>query len=198
MNSKSTALIIVDIQNDYLDPDGAFSRSGLTTPEMRAVPSRVVPVAKTLKVRGGYVAGSLFTLWPDAKGEPMFSPNFKNLKPYLRKGDFAPGSWGQSVIPPLQPYLDTTVYKVGSSAFYNTPLDWILRHAGIDTLAFVGVLSNASVAASVRDAQMREFHCVVLADGCAAMTPAAHDTTIADLKSIAHIMTCNEFTQQLN
>jgi ureidoacrylate peracid hydrolase len=198
MNANSTALVLIDLQNDVLDPDGAFTRGNFTTPEMRAVVSRVAPAAKALKARKGFVAASLFTLWPDGNGEPMFSQHNRNLRGALRKGDFAPSSWGQATTAAITPFVDVTVFKVSQSAFFNTPLDWILRHAGADTLAFAGIATNASVAATVRDAHLRDYHCVVLADGCAAFNPAAHEAGLNELKPLAHIMTCAEFVQQLS
>ena len=197
MNANTTALLLIDLQNDVLDPDGAFTRGNFTTAEMRAVVSKVAPAAKALKARKGFVAASLFTLWPGANGEPIFSQHTRNLKSALRKGDFAPSSWGQATTAAITPYVDVTVFKVSQSAFFNTPLDWILRHTGIETVAFAGIATNASVAASVRDAHLRDYHCVVLTDGCAAFNPAAHDAGLSELKPLAHLMTCSEFITQL-
>lgn len=70
INPASTALLIIDLQNDFLAPDGAYARGGATSPQALALPPRVARVAKALKACGGMVAASQFTLWPDAKGEP--------------------------------------------------------------------------------------------------------------------------------
>src|SRR5262245_54125908 len=91
-----TALVIIDLQNDFLDPKGAYARGGDSNPPALLLPERVAEVARALKAQGGMVVASQFTLWPDAAGEPMVSPHLKALRPYLRKGDFAPGSWGQA------------------------------------------------------------------------------------------------------
>ena len=89
-DARSTALIVIDLQNDFLAPGGAYDRGGAVSAEARA-PPRVAPVARALKAAGGFVAASQFTLWPDAAGEPMISPHLRRLRPFLRRGDFAAG-----------------------------------------------------------------------------------------------------------
>lgn len=195
---KKIALIIVDLQNDFLAPDGAYARGGAASAAARELPGRVAGVARVLKVGGGLVASSQFTLWPDAQGEPMISPHLKALRPFLRRGDFAPGSSGQANMAELAPLIDVSVCKVAYSAFFNTQLDWVLRHAGIDTVAVCGIVTNGGVASTVRDAHMREYHTIVLSDGCAAFKPEVHATALADMGTIAQVMRCEEFIQSLS
>ena len=57
------------------------------------------------------------------------------------------------------------------SALYQTRLEYILRHLGIDTLIVGGIVTNGGVASTLRDAHLRGLHTVVLTDGCAAFTP---------------------------
>ena len=68
--------------------------------------------------------------------------------------------------------VDVAVWKVAYSAFFNTQLDWVLRRAGIEHVAICGIVTNGGVASTARDAHMRDYHVTVLADGCAAPTPA--------------------------
>ncbi|WP_341910672.1 isochorismatase family cysteine hydrolase [Polaromonas sp. YR568] len=195
---KKIALIIVDLQNDFLAPEGAYARGGAASAAARELPGRVAGVARALKAGGGLVAASQFTLWPDAQDEPMISPHLKALRPFLRRGDFAPGSTGQANVAELQPLIDVSVCKVAYSAFFNTQLDWVLRHAGIDTVAVCGIVTNGGVASTVRDAHMREYHTIVLSDGCAAFKPDVHATALTDMGTIAQVMRCEEFIQSLS
>lgn len=199
MNSPASriALVVVDLQNDFLSPDGAYARGGAVSEAARALPQQVLPVARALKAAGGLVAASQFTLWPDAQGEPMISPHLKALRPFLRRGDFAPGSRGQANVDLLQPVVDVSVCKVAYSAFFNTQLDWVLRHAGIDTVVVCGIVTNGGVASTVRDAHMREYHTIVLSDGCAAFKTEVHDVALADMGTVAHLMRCDEFAATL-
>ncbi len=198
ISPKKIALIIVDLQNDFLSPDGAYARGGAASAAARELPGRVVGVARALKGGGGLVAASQFTLWPDARGEPMISPHLLGLRPFLRRGDFAPGSTGQANVAELAPLIDVSVCKVAYSAFFNTQLDWVLRHAGIDTVAVCGIVTNGGVASTVRDAHMREYHSIVLSDGCAAFKPEVHATALADMGTVAQVMRCDEFIESLS
>jgi nicotinamidase-related amidase len=197
LNPASTALVIIDLQNDFLAPDGAYARGGATSPQALKLPARVARVASALKARGGMVVASQFTLWPDASGEPMVSPHLLSLRPFLRRGDFAPGSRGQGNVPEIAPLVDVVVCKVAYSAFFNTQLDWVLRHAGMDTVVVCGIVTNGGVASTVRDAHMREYHTLVLEDGCAAFSQATHDASIADMRTIADMTSCDALVELL-
>jgi nicotinamidase-related amidase len=195
--SVRTALIIVDLQNDFLSPQGAYARGNTVSSPALLLPARITPVAKALKLQGGYVAASQFTLWPDAQGEPMVSPHLLEKRPFLRRGDFAPGSLGQANVPELQNCVDLVVCKVAYSAFFNTQLDWVLRKANIDTVVVCGIVTNGGVASTARDAHLRDYKVVVLSDGCAAFSDALHQASLADLASIGQVMTCNSFVSSL-
>jgi nicotinamidase-related amidase len=191
-NPASTALVIIDLQNDFLAVDGAYARGGASNPKALLLPAKVAQVARALKARGGMVASSQFTLWPDAKGEPMIAPHLLALRPFLRRGDFAPGGHGQANVAEIAPLVDVSVCKVAYSAFFNTQLDWVLRHAGMDTVVVCGIVTNGGVASTVRDAHMREYHTLVLEDACAAFKQETHDAAIADMRSIADVLRCDE------
>lgn len=187
------ALVVVDLQNDFLAPEGAYARGHTVSAEALLLPARLVPVAEAVKRHHGLVAASLFTLWPDADGQPMISPHLLERRPFLRAGDFAPGSWGQANVASIAPWVDVSVCKVAYSAFFNTQLDWVLRRAGVDTVVVCGIVTNGGVASTVRDAHMRDYRTVVLSDGCATFSNAAHQAALTDMASVAEVMTCAEF-----
>ena len=183
----NTALVIVDLQNDFLDPRGAYARGGCANPLAQALPARVLPLARAIKDAGGLVVASQFTLWPDTRGEPLVSPHLRALRPFLTRGDFAPGSWGQANVDLLAPVIDASVQKVAYSAFFNTQLDWLLRKNGIGRVAVCGIVTNGGVASTVRDAHMRDYDTWVISDGCAAFKPETHATALADMATVAHV-----------
>jgi nicotinamidase-related amidase len=190
-------MVIVDLQNDFLAPDGAYARGNTASSAAQALPARMEPVARAVKRHGGLVTASLFTLWPDAQGEPMISAHLKERRPFLRKGDFAPGSRGQANVDLLLPCVDMSVCKVAYSAFFNTQLDWLLKKAGVDTLVVCGIVTNGGVASTVRDAHVRDYHVIVLSDGCAAFSDSAHQAALTDMASVADVMDSATFLQQL-
>jgi nicotinamidase-related amidase len=190
-------LVIVDLQNDFLSPQGAYARGNTVSAEALLLPDRVAPVAQAVKQHQGLVAASLFTLWPDTQGQPMISPHLLERRPFLRAGDFAPGSWGQANVEAIAPWVDVAVCKVAYSAFFNTQLDWLLRRAGINTVVVCGIVTNGGVASTVRDAHMRDYRTVVLSDGCATFSDAAHQAALTDMASVAEVMTCAQLLATL-
>ena len=150
-----------------------------------------MPVADALRTAGGWVVSTQFTLVPGKGGEPFISAHLKMLRPFLGKGDFAPGAWGHSLVDELQP-ADITIEKVAYSAFYQTRMEWALRKAGIETLLICGIVTNGGVASTLRAAHVRDFHTILLSDGCAAFSADVHATAVAALASVSDVMTCNE------
>ena len=181
-----TALLIVDLQNDFIHPDGAYARGKAASPQAQALPGRIKPLADLMRARGGLVAATQFTLVPGRGGEPLISPHLLAMRPFLRKGDFLPGGWGHQVVGALQP-IDISVEKIAYSAFYQTRLEWLLRKLDIAHLVVGGIVTNGGVASTVRDAHVRDIDVTVLQDGCAAPTEQLHAEAIAALKPVARI-----------
>jgi nicotinamidase-related amidase len=187
----ATALVLVDLQNDFLHPDGAYGRAGVSAPAIAALPARLKPVAEAMRRAGGWIVATHFTLLPGRNGEPLILPHLKKLRPFLGKGDFVPGSFGHGLVAELKP-VDLTIEKVAYSAFYMSRMEFVLHRAGIDTLVFAGIVTNGGVASTVRDAHVRDFRAIVLTDGCAAFSNAVHDATIASLASVVEVADCAE------
>lgn len=186
-----TALLVVDLQNDFLHPDGAYARGGQGSDAIAALPARVKPLAAAMRAAGGLVVSTQFTLQPGRGGEPIVSPHLRAMRPFLRKGDFLPGSWGHALVDTLQP-ADVVIEKVAYSAFYMTRLEWVLRKLDIDRLLVCGIVTNGGVASTVRDAHVRDIEATVLTDGCAAFSEAIHQTAIAALAPVARLATIAE------
>jgi nicotinamidase-related amidase len=193
---QDTALLLCDLQNDFLHPDGAYGRARCTADAIAALPARLRPLADLLRAQGGWIVSTHFTLVPGKGGEPFVSPHLRKLRPFLARGDFAPGSWGQALVEELAP-ADLSVEKIAYSAFYNTRLEWVLQRAGIRRLLAGGIVTNGGVASTVRDAHVREFEVTVLEDGCAAFTGALHKDAIAGLRPVARIATVADMLREL-
>lgn len=186
-----TALLIVDLQNDFVDPKGAYGRAGQTAAMIAELPARLKLLADALRAKGGFVLSTQFTLVPGRGGEPMISPHLKELRPFLKKGDFQPGAWGHQLVDILQP-ADFVVEKVAYSAFFQSRMEFVLKKAGIETLFVCGIVTNGGVASTVRDAHVRDFRTFVLSDGCGAFSQATHDNAIRDLSTVTKAITVAE------
>src|SRR6056297_1397648 len=190
------ALLIVDLQNDFLHPEGAYGRAGCTSDAIAALPDRVKPVADSLRKAGGTILSTQFTLVPGRGGEPLIAQHLKELRPFLTKGDFLPGAFGHQLVDTLQP-ADFVIEKVAYSAFYQTRMDYVLKAAGIDRLMICGIVTNGGVASTLRDAHVRGLSTILLGDGCAAFNAKVHEATLTSLGSITRVATCAEVASGL-
>jgi ureidoacrylate peracid hydrolase len=191
MGSNASALILGDLQNDFLHPHGAYGRAKQSHPSIAALPERLAPLVRVARANGVLVVATLFTLVPGRGGEPIISPHLKALRPFLARGDFAPGSWGQQLIDVLAP-ADVTVEKIAYSAFHMSRLEWVLRKCGVEHLYCTGIVTNGGVASTLRDAHVREFECTLISDGCAAFSDDVHSSAVEGLRPIAKISTVAE------
>ena len=194
--TPSSALLLLDLQNDFIHANGAYGRAGQRSDDIAALPQRLKPLVELLRGKNLLIGATLFTLVPGRGGEPMISPHLKKLRPFLAGGDFAPGSWGQALVDELQP-ADFSVEKIAYSAFYMSRLEWLLRMQGIRKLYLAGIVTNGGVASTVRDAQVRDFDCTVLEDGCAAFSKDLHHAAIEGLRPVARIATIDEVLGEL-
>jgi nicotinamidase-related amidase len=188
---EHTALMLMDMQNDFVHADGAYARGGATSDYIADLAAKQKPVADAIRRAGGWIVSTHFTLIPGKGGEPFIADHLKRLRPFLRKGDFAPGSFGHALIDELAP-ADLAVEKVAYSAFYQSRLDWMLKQAGITQLICAGIVTNGGVTSTVRDAHVHGYHCTVLDDGCAAFDAEVHRVSIEALRSVADIASCEE------
>ena len=74
-NLSRTALLTIDLQNDFLHPEGAYGRAGQSSAKIAALPARITPLARALRSKGGRYFSAQFTLVPDKDGEPLIAPH---------------------------------------------------------------------------------------------------------------------------
>tara|TARA_B100000405_G_scaffold28393_1_gene20208 strand:+ start:68 stop:658 length:591 start_codon:yes stop_codon:yes gene_type:complete len=191
------ALILVDMQNDFLNKQGAYSRAGVTSENLAKLPEQLAPVVNKYRDKGFYIISTHFTLVPSKNGEPLISEHLKKLRPFLTKGDFVSGSFGHGLIDELGP-SDVVIEKIAYSAFYMTRLEWVLEYLKIKDLVFGGIVTNGGVSSTVRDAHVRGYNCTVLSDGCAAFDNNVHQVSIQALESIARVVTCNNIISEMD
>ena len=196
IDPKRVALLTIDLQNDFLHPEGAYGRAGQGSWAIAALPDRIRPLRDALRQAGGTYVSAQVTLVPRPDGTPLISPHLAALRPFLTKGDFAPGAFGHALVDALQP-ADYTVEKVAYSAFYQTRLEFILKKLGVELLLIGGIVTNGGVASTLRDAHLRDLDTVLLTDGCAAFRPEVHDATLTSLGSLGRQLTCAEALQMV-
>lgn len=185
--SMPVALLIGDLQNDFLHVDGAYARAGIHNAEIAALPARIKPLADGIRRAGGLVVSTQFMI-ESVRGKPLIAEHLHNMRPFLKKGDFQSGGWGHRLVDELQP-ADVVVEKVAYSAFYASRLEWLLAKCSIKKLFVCGIVTNGGIASTVRDACVRDFETVVLKDGCAAFNAQFHQAAIDVLSTVCRVAT---------
>ena len=126
MFTKKTALLLVDLQNDFIHSRGAYGRAGKFSTEISILPETIAPLAIMFRKLSYPIISTQFTLVPDEQGEPMIAEHLKKIRPFLSRGDFAIGSWGNQLVDELG-VPDYIIEKIAYSAFYMTRLEWLLN-----------------------------------------------------------------------
>jgi len=196
LDAKTTALVLIDIQNDALHPKGAYGRAGLTDAQVSTLPSRLAPLADALRKRNGWIVATHMTILEGKKGELLLTDHMRRLRPFLKPGDFRQGSWGHQMVDELG-NADLHIDKFAFSAFYMTALEWMLRHIKIETVLIAGLTTPISVATTLRDALLRDFKGMVLSDGVAAFEPRQHKSALVELATMCPVKTCSEMAALL-
>lgn len=184
-----TALLTIDLQNDFLHPNGAYGRAKQSCEAISRLPKRIKPLINALRKKGGFYISAQFTLVPKPDGEPLIAPHLKALRPFLGKGDFTPGSFGHNLVEELSP-ADYTIEKIAYSALYQTRLEYLLKAIGVDNIIVGGIVTNGGVASTLRDAHLRNIDTLMLTDGCAAFDNAVHEATLLSLATVTQQTTC--------
>jgi len=171
---KRTALIVIDMQNDFLSHDGWYAQAGVDIEHMRASiepTRRLVAAARAADVpiiwtRHGFRSGA------DAGV-------FANLRPFLKDGGLRQNTWGYEIYPEMDARPeDWYVDKNRLSGFYATNLDVIMRGLDTDTALIAGVLTNQCVKATAVDANYRDYKPIVVREATGTTLPHLHEPAL--------------------
>lgn len=186
-DTATTAVLVIDMQNDFGAEGGMFHRAGIDISIIQAVvpaTARVMAAARACGMPVVYVKMAFKADMSDAGA--LHSAN------YLRHARMSAGmavqapdgrpsrilirdTWNTDILPALAPQPgDTLVYKHRYSGFFETELHTILQQKGITDLIVTGCTTSICVDATIRDAMYRDYRCVLLQDCCA--EPLAHSS----------------------
>lgn len=177
-----TALVIIDMQNDFCHPDGWLAGIGvdISGPRGAIAPLvRLLPVVRKAEIPVVWVnwgtrpdlaniSPALMHVYDGAaSGRGLGAPAGPNKSPVLQKG-----AWSAQIIDELAPNpRDIHVDKHRMSGFWDTPLDAILRNLRVDTLIFGGINADQCVLHTLADANFLGYDTLMLEDGSATSSP---------------------------
>jgi nicotinamidase-related amidase len=185
----ATALVIIDMQRDFLEPGGFGETLGNDVSQLARAIKPCADVLDAARQAGMLVVHTREGHLPDLSDAPP--AKIARGAPSKRIGDPGPmgrilirGEAGHDIIAALYP-LDTEIVidKPGKGAFYATELGDVLRRSGIENLLVCGVTTEVCVNTTVREANDRGYRCVVLADCCASYFPEFHEMGLNMIKA---------------
>ena len=174
---KSTALVMIDMQRDFVEPGGFGEMLGNDVSLLRSSIEPCKEVLETARKVGLFVIHTREGHRPDLADLPTAKKERGHLKTGI--GDVGPmgrilvrGEVGHDIIPELYPIEgEPVVDKPGKGAFYDTDLLGILRNRNIKTLIVCGVTTEVCVHTTVREANDRGFDALVPEDCTASYFP---------------------------
>ena len=186
---RKTALVIIDMQRDFLEPGGFGETLGNDVSQLARAVAPCAAVLKAARETGMLIIHTREGHLPDLSDAPP--AKIERGTPSLRIGDPGPmgrilirGEKGHDLIDALAPRDgEIVIDKPGKGAFYATNFGDVLKLHGIANLLVCGVTTEVCVHTTVREANDRGYRCVVLADCCASYFPEFHEMGLKMIKA---------------
>jgi nicotinamidase-related amidase len=189
LDPSGTALVVIDMQRDFIEPGGFGASLGNDVSLLAAIVPTVAEMLALARRAGWFVVHTRESHAPDLSD----CPPAKRLRgaPTLRIGDAGPmgrilirGEPGNAIVDALAPRAgELVIDKPGKGAFYATPLAGALKERGITHLLFAGVTTEVCVQTSMREANDRGYECLLIEDATASYFTAFKEASLEMLRS---------------
>ena len=184
-----TAIVMIDMQRDFLEPGGFGESLGNDVSLLNAAVGPCRALLETARRKGILIIHTREGHRPDLSDAPK--AKVERGAPSMRIGAPGPmgrilirGERGHDLIEALAPKKgEPVIDKPGKGAFYATDLGPILHHKGIETLIVCGVTTEVCVHTTVREANDRGYKCLVPGDCCASYFPEFHEVGLRMIKA---------------
>lgn len=172
-----SAVLVVDMTNDFGHPDGAYARHGSPCEPLAAIVPDVARLLVAAQDAGRPTILCSQFVYTDSAGKGIAAPGMFAARPWLVDEGLRRNTWGTRLLDAL-PQVDVVVEKPRASGFLATGLDLLLRDLGVDTVVVVGGYTNQCVVSTVRDAWALDYRVVVPPDGSACFDTEQHRATL--------------------
>lgn len=189
IDPRHTAVVVVDMQNDFCHPQGALAARGADVSVLRSIIPNLARLLDAARRARATIVYLQMTLTRDGRynSEADLARRVKVWGSDVPVATIA-GEWGHQVIDELAPQShDLIVAKHRNNAFIGTDLDLLLRVRGIRTVIVTGVATQACVLETALAAQGHDYYVVVPSDGCASSNPDNHRAAIAVMQTVLHL-----------
>ena len=198
MNPASTALVLIEFQNDFTSEGGTLHGAVAGVMASTGMLDKAVTVAQATRDAGATVIHSPITYQPGYY--EITQHPYGILAGVVDSKSFVKGTWGAEIVDCMAPKAGDIVLegKRGLDAFASTNLDFILRSKGIQTMVLAGFLTNCCVESTMRSAYERGYEVITLTDVVAATSQEEHDNACKfDYPMFSKPMTADEYLKAL-
>lgn len=186
-----SAVLVVDVQNDWCHKNGAYAKAGNDTSSLQIIVPKIKDFVQ--KARGYDVPiihiGTTHSKWTNS---PSWQARFRNLFNINADALLSPGSWGADFYKITPQIDDYVVLKHRYSAFVDTDLDLVLRSIGASTLIMCGFATNACVQYTAVHGYMKDYYVAVLEDCTATFTAEEHKIALSHMKKFGLLISTSE------
>ena len=199
MTPKTTAIVLIEYQNDFATKGGVFHDAVKGVMQSNKMLAHTLKVVEEAREAGAAIVHVPISFSGDY--HEITSTPYGILKGVVDNKAFRKGSWGAEIIDELKPHPEDIIIegKRGLCGFQSTNLDFILRSKEIHTVAIGGFLTNCCVESTMRSAYERGFEVITLKDCTAATSQKEQDAALAcDFGMFSYPMNHDEFIEQLS
>jgi ureidoacrylate peracid hydrolase len=197
MNPKTTALVLIEYQNDFTTENGKLHGAVKGVMESTNMLENTVALVNRARDLGTLIVYVPIQFAPDFR--EISAPPYGILKGCKDGETFQKGTWGAEIADALKPGPNDIVVegKRGLDGFATTNLDFILRSRKIETIAIGGFLTNCCVESTMRTGYELGYNVITLKDCVATVSEEAHQNAIQnDFPMFSHPMTHSEFLKE--
>lgn len=197
-NPGKSALLVVDLQNDFLHEKGVHAKNGVDIMGLRRKLPDCVRLADFCRAHRITVIHIRYVLHPDKSGTAVdIGPFAAGARPWLVHEGLRPGTWGAAMVDELQG-CDYDIEKTRASGFFGTSLEILLRNLGLDTLIVSGFATNICVESTFRDAWMRDFTVIGIKEAMITHDPALQEASEKNMDIMGHCLSLENFMALVN
>ncbi len=192
LNPAWCAVLPIDLQNDFMSPDGAVAKGGADVSAMLDLAPKCIDFMTSARELGVRIVHVRIVDLPDGESD---SPSWLRSKGLIAGvSDFAvEGTWGAEFVEGCAPLPgELVVTKHRSSAFTGTNLNLLLRSCGVQTVVVIGEQTPGCVEATYRDAAYHDYYNVLVEDCVAGRDPELHAASIKIQKARHDVVTADE------
>jgi len=189
--SDKIAVVVIDMQNDFVHERGPFAAAGAPKYAGPIIPHirRLLDAARRNQIP---------VVFTRQVSRPDLFDAVQNRSLKSKAAYCVQGTWGAEIVDELKPLAqDFVVDAPRRNRFYDSRLELILRKLGVSSLVFTGFASDGCVESTVRDADARDYKLIVLSDGTATTDPVRHEAALISMSRVAMISTVDKVLEAI-